>query len=86
MLFKMQHFIKYDEFQSMFYRITGGKIPAESSYLKFKHDIMNKLLQPGIQTVWFPKKMPYGKHNIAVFALASLSFLVLVFVIFLSRV
>lgn len=40
MLFNMQNFITYDEFKTMFYRITGGKIPAESSYLKFRHDIM----------------------------------------------
>ena len=47
--------------------------------------VSNKLLQPGLQTVWFPEKMPYGEHYIAVFAFAS-SFSVLVFVIFLSRV
>ena len=41
MLFNMQNFISYEEFHSMFYRITGGKTPAESSYLKFRHDIMN---------------------------------------------
>ena len=41
MLFNMQNFISYKEFHSMFYCITEGKIPAESSYLRFRHDILN---------------------------------------------
>ena len=41
MLFNMQNFISYEEFHSMFYRITEGNIPAESSYLRFRHDILN---------------------------------------------
>ena len=36
-----QNFILYEEFHRMFYRITEGKIPAESSYLRFRHDILN---------------------------------------------
>ena len=41
MLFNMQNFISYDEFCNMFYGITEGKSPAESSYLRFKHDVLS---------------------------------------------
>ena len=37
----MQNFVSYDEFHNMFYGITEGKNPAESSYLRFRHDILS---------------------------------------------
>ena len=40
MLFKMQNFISYEEFSTLYIKLTEGKTPAESSYLRFRHDIM----------------------------------------------
>ena len=41
MLFNMHNFISYDEFYNMFYEKRDGKTPAESSYLRFRHDILS---------------------------------------------
>ena len=63
-IYKMQHFISFDEFKVLFKEKTGKSTTAESSFLKFKNDIKNiygkietgRKYPPPIQN----KKLPPG--------------------------